>query len=288
MGRGKSAASRELIAACYDILAEIQPASVRAVCYRLFVAGLLKNMSKNETNRVSTQLVWARKNGNIPDAWIVDETESIERPASWDHPAEYADAIEQSYRKNFWATQRTLVEVWSEKGTVRGTLAPVLDRYGVAFRVFGGFASYTVVKGVARASKLSTQPLEVLYVGDHDPSGMYMSEEDLPARLEEYRAERLLLRRVALTTADRDSGDLVPFSADTKTADTRHRWYVRRYGTRCAELDAMNPTVLRERVEAAIVAHIDGHAWARAKQTEELERASLFEVVGQWRLSLGA
>ena len=43
-GRGKAQKSLELIDAAREILEEIQPASVRAVCYRLFVAGLIANM----------------------------------------------------------------------------------------------------------------------------------------------------------------------------------------------------------------------------------------------------
>jgi hypothetical protein len=37
------------------------------------------------------------------------------------------------------------VEVWSEKGTVRGVLDPVLKEYGVGFRVMHGFGSATSV-----------------------------------------------------------------------------------------------------------------------------------------------
>jgi hypothetical protein len=59
MGRGKSPKTVALIEAAFSILEEIQPASVRAVCYRLFTLGLIKNMDKAETNKVSTQLTWA-------------------------------------------------------------------------------------------------------------------------------------------------------------------------------------------------------------------------------------
>ena len=41
MARGKSSQSLELIDAAYEILEEIQPASVRAVCYKLFNRGLI-------------------------------------------------------------------------------------------------------------------------------------------------------------------------------------------------------------------------------------------------------
>ena len=39
MPRGKTQRSVDLIAACYDILQEIHPATVRAVCYQLFIRG---------------------------------------------------------------------------------------------------------------------------------------------------------------------------------------------------------------------------------------------------------
>ena len=39
----------------------------------------------------------------------------------------------------------------------------------------------------------------VLYVGDFDPSGMYMSEEDLPNRLSKYDGNHVTLKRIALT-----------------------------------------------------------------------------------------
>jgi hypothetical protein len=42
-------------------------------------------------------------------------------------------------------TQPKQVEVWSEKGTVRGVLWPVLSRLGVGFRVMHGFSSATSV-----------------------------------------------------------------------------------------------------------------------------------------------
>ena len=83
MGRGKSKQTLGLIAAAWRILAEIQPASIRAVCYRLFTLHIITSMSKNETNKVSTQLTWAREHDIIPWAWIVDETRAPERVSAF-------------------------------------------------------------------------------------------------------------------------------------------------------------------------------------------------------------
>ena len=75
------------------------------------------------------------------------------------------------------------VEVWSEKGTIRGTLAPVLQGYGVTFRVMHGYGSATAINQVATESREAGKTLIVFYVGDWDPSGLHMSEVDLERRL---------------------------------------------------------------------------------------------------------
>ena len=51
--------------------------------------------------------------------------------------------------ETFGTEQPVRVEVWSEKGTVRGVLAPILDEYGVGFRVMHGFSSATTVHDIA-------------------------------------------------------------------------------------------------------------------------------------------
>jgi len=129
------------------------------------------------------------------------------------------------------------VEVWSEKGTVRGVLAPVLDEYGVGFRVMHGFSGATTIYNVAQDD--DGRLLIVMYVGDYDPSGMCMSEHDIPSRVAEYGGDHVELRGIALTREHLDG--LPSFPASDKTKDTRYKWFVRNYGDRCWELDAHHP-----------------------------------------------
>ena len=110
------------------------------------VSGIIASMSKNETNKVSTQLTWARENGVIPWEWIVDETRAPERASAWENPAHYVEAVKRAYRCDRWVDQPDWVEVMSEKGTIRGTLAPVLEHYGVTLRVMHGFGSATSIR----------------------------------------------------------------------------------------------------------------------------------------------
>jgi hypothetical protein len=259
-GRGKSAKSLALISAAYDVLSAIHPATVRAVCYQLFVRGVIRSMAKTETNRVSRLLRIALESEEISWSWIVDETREPERVSAWESPAAYTETVKRSYRRDRWADQPCRVEVWSEKGTVRGTLAPVLDRYGVTFRVMRGYAWATAAYDVALESLRDAdrgRPLIVLYVGDHDPSGMHMSVVDLPTRIARYGGVIETFNRLAIHEIDTVNPTIPSFPADDKTNDPRHRWYVQRYGTRCWELDALSPVTLRDRVEAAITDVID-------------------------------
>ena len=81
-------------------------------------------MARSEMARVYRLLLKAREQGIIPWEWIVDETREFERVATWDDPeALRPRPSPRSYRRDFWNQQPVRVEVWSEKGTVRGVLA---------------------------------------------------------------------------------------------------------------------------------------------------------------------
>jgi hypothetical protein len=161
---------------------------------------------------------------------------------------------------------------------VRGVLAPVLDHYAVGFRVMHGFASATAVYDVAQDD--DGRELNVLYVGDYDPSGMYMSARDLPDRLSKYDGNHVLLTRIALTRGH--VRGLPSFPASDKKDDKRYEWFVANYGKRCWELDAMDPNDLRECVKDAIAELIEPVAWERCEIVNKAEQESLRGVLQKW------
>jgi hypothetical protein len=283
MARGKARKSLQLIRKCEEILALIQPATVRAVCYQLFSQGWIENMTKRETNKVGSQLVYAREEGLIPWSWIVDETRHPERMLVWDDIDECVENTKASYRRDYWLEQETHVEVWSEKGTVRGTLKPVLDEYQVTFRAMHGYSSATEIHNAALQAQDSWQEWVILYVGDWDPSGMHMSEQDGPGRLREYGADEVTFTRIAVQGQDHGPLQGLSFPAHTKSQDPRYRWFVEHYGPTCWELDAMNPNDLRARVGQAIADYIDVEAWEAMQRVERVECQSLQEILGRWQ-----
>jgi hypothetical protein len=167
--RGMARESLELIEWMYAAIKAAQPITGRGVGYKMFVAKLIASMERTEMRRVYRLLKEARERGIIPWAWIVDETRELERVSTWSNPAEYARCVARSYRRDFWDQQPCRVQVWSEKGTVRGVLQPVLDHYAVGFNLVHGFNSATNVHDISEDD--DGRPLIILYVGDFDPSG---------------------------------------------------------------------------------------------------------------------
>jgi hypothetical protein len=284
MPRGRLQRTKDLWAACLEILEAIKPASVRAVCYQLFNLKLIDCMKVHCTKRISAHLTQARKEGVIPWAWIADETGGIEQPyGTWENPEEFMATVMRAYHRDRWAQQPSLVEVWSEKSTVRGTLAPVLYEYGVQVRYLGGWGGTTKVYEAAQFIAHAGKPVIILYVGDFDPSGMRMSEEDLPGRLAEYGRAPHRFERIALTATDGPDLGLASFPASDKVKDVNYPWFVARYGDTCWELDAMNPVDLRRRVAEHIERYIDWDAWERCQVTEEAEQRSMAAFFGTWK-----
>jgi hypothetical protein len=239
-------------------------------------------MGKGCTDRVSTQLTWARENDLIPWEWIADDTRKIERRASWDSPAILLKAAAQQYRRDWWEQQDSRVLLCSEKSTVAGTVKPITDQYGVGFLSLHGYSSATRAKDVAELSVEDDRPLTLLYIGDWDPSGMDMSERDLPNRIDRYGGV-VTVERIALTVGDIADPNLPSFAAESKSKDARYPWFSQRYGSRCWELDALSPVILRERVEDRIRYMIDWEAWERCEAVERVERNSILEFVGSWK-----
>ena len=277
-GRGMAQESLDLIAAMYAAAEAAQPITGRGVGYKLFAATLISSMEESEMQRVYRLLRVARERGDIPWEWIVDETRELEICSSWADPAAFVRTVSRAYRRDFWQHQPQRVLIVSEKGTVRGVLAPVLEELGVGFRVMHGFSSATAVYDIAQ--DCDGRPLIILYIGDYDPSGMFMSEVDLPERLAKYDGNHVQVRRIALTQAHHS---LPWFPASDKKRDTRHPWFVRNYGDRCWELDALDPNDLRALVEEAIRREIEPKAWKRCAVVEKAERESLRHVLDSWK-----
>ena len=138
--RGMAQRSLDLIEAMYAAAEAAQPITGRGIGYKLFTAR--PDPLDGAGRRCSASIACSRRRASRASS---RGSGSSTRPASSSGrrpgpiPPSMPAACARSYRRDFWDQQPVRVEVWSEKGTVRGVLAPVLDQYAVGFRVMHGF-----------------------------------------------------------------------------------------------------------------------------------------------------
>lgn len=248
--------------------------TVRQVYYRLVAANLIRNI-QSEYSAVQGLLTKARYAGLIDWDAIEDRTRAPEKDRDWPTAKGAVDEVADSFRLDRWMGQSFYVELWVEKSALAGVLAPIAHAYHVTLMVNRGSSSASAMKESAdriRARCAPYGPHErpvVLYVGDHDPSGIDMIR-DVRDRLVEFGCPDWLdVRPVALTMAQVEEYNPPPNPlkrkddpkkykvADGSLADPRAAAYVEQYGTSSWEVDALPPDALDVLLRKTINSYVD-------------------------------
>jgi hypothetical protein len=113
--------------------------------------------------------------------------------------------------------------------------------------------------------------LYVIYLGDHDPSGIDMSRDVLD-RMELFvnsneHIQDIEVQRVALNMDQ--VRELNPPENPAKITDSRAESYIRRFGRSSWELDAIEPSALAALVRRAITALIDRKLWTNSGRKQQ-------------------
>ena len=255
--------------------------TLRRVFYALVAMNIIPNTERAYKNLSST-LDKARWEGYL-ELDALDDLGRVSSAASaWNSPTELLLSAAEQYRSDWWSDANPLVEVWAEKAAVAGIVEPIAHECGVRFLACRGFSSLTAL--AEAASRWHDQEhVVVLYVGDHDPSGLDM-DRDLANRLkrlvEMMRVEATVeLRRIALTTDQIDLYQLPP--QPTKSTDSRARGYTADHNGSW-ELDALDADVLaglvRDTIGELAPADINDR-----KAADEAYRTPIRELAGQIR-----
>jgi hypothetical protein len=262
-----------------EILEVERPMTLRALYYRLASAGHLPATDPGY-NRLKKVMKRLRESGVVPvTGWLVDRVRSTLKPSSWTGLADFGDTVRQAYRKNLWAHMPHHVEVFVEKDAIAGTIQQITAEYDVALHVIRGDVSISFAGEIANLWKRINKPIHGYYLGDFDPSGFGI-ETELREKLVRYSGKVPNWTRLGVVEEDFEEFDLLalPVKNSSRSAE-----FIRKYGTRCAEVDAIPPTELRDRVRAAIESHIDQEQWSRLKRVEELESRTIVDLVSDWR-----
>lgn len=249
--------------------------SVRQVYYQLVTKDLIPNNPKSY-NRIKGYIADGRKAGLIDWDMIVDRTRGVAIPSHWDSPAEIVRSAASQFRIDKWEDQPRHVEVMVEKDALSGILGPVCRDLDVPFTANKGYSSdsamYRAGKRLWRARALDQKEIFILYLGDHDPSGIDM-DRDIFDRLNMYSGMDLKVKRLALLMSQIE-GMNVPENP-AKTSDSRYEGYVVQFGTSSWELDAVEPTELARLVTEAVEDLRDPDLWEVAVEKENRMRQEL-------------
>lgn len=251
-----------------EIIAAMQPMTVRQVFYQASVKGLV-DKSESGYGKVQTDLVQMRKSGALPYDWLADNTRWQRRPRTHNSVRAALEDTARLYRKSLWVDANARVEIWLEKDALAGVILPVTYDYDVPLMVTRGYASLSFLHSAAEDIGESDKPTYIYHLSDFDPSGV-----DAGVKIEETLRElapraELHFERLGVTPAQIDSWRLP--SRPTKQSDTR----AKTFGAISVELDAIEPDMLRLLLQRAIEQHLPQDQFEVLKQAEASEREQL-------------
>jgi len=254
--------------------------SLRQLYYRGVSQNLYQNTIESYT-KLGRLVSEARLAGYLDWDHVEDRGRRPVTPKLWESPHHIIRAATETFKIDKWETQKNHVIVMVEKQAMEGIFIPVCEEFDVEFHTNKGYSSssalYEAGKAIQEKVAIHKKDVTVIYAGDHDPSGVEMSQ-DILERLQLFSQCDITVMRVALNMAQVKRYNPPPqFS---KEKDSRTPAYIERFGTdECWELDALSPSVLAGVVRAAITSLIDPVAWAKAKAKEDAMKDQLQDIV---------
>lgn len=265
--------------ACCDIVLEEKPLTVRRVLYRCAVAGIVAGTEDSCYNQVQRLVLQLRRKNFLDYRWISDSTRSRDKGSSWSGLEDFRETAINAYRKDLWSRQAWHIEVFTEKDAMSGVLRPITREYDIHLNVIRGQVSESFAWNIADEWSRIDKPIQVLYFGDHDPSGLNI-EASLRNRLLGFlpkeKREWVFFKRLGANDADFRNSDLI--SIPVKKKDKSAREYLKTYGDRCVEVDAIDMNEIRRRLDSEIKTFIDMKEWESLQLTERLEKETIDQL----------
>ena len=275
--RGFRGNSGVLAAVICDIVLEDHPMTLRGLFYRVVSTGLIDSTSNQNYKKIGRLVTSLRREGLLRYEWIVDSLRATLKPSSWTGLADFADTVREAYRKDFWNELPSYVHIFCEKDAIAGVLQPSTEKYDVRLSPARGYCSESFAYEIASTWKRIKKPIFAAYFGDYDPSGFDI-ERNLRTKLADMSGRDFEWIRLGVNQDDFDEFNLVRLKP--KKSDCRYKKFFEQHGKDCAEVDAIPPSELRDRVEKFILNHIPEREWLRLQEVEALERESFQRTLG--------
>jgi hypothetical protein len=258
--------------------------TVRQLYYQMVARDLIPNTVESY-KKITGTVNDARLAGLMDWDMIEDRTRAFEKRSRWESPASIVGACAEQFHMDMWDDQETRVFCIVEKEALAGVLAGPCYEWDVPLLAARGYPSVTVVREFVERDLLPVlengQNVQILHLGDHDPSGIDMTRDlreriNLFADLDSFGKAGygwLNVERIALTMDQID--DQKPPPNPAKETDSRFAEYRQRFGDESWELDALRPQYLNDLIETHIEEHVDTEKWAAKEKAIKEGRAKI-------------
>ena len=229
--------------------------TLRQLYYQLVSRDIIPNKVQ-EYAKLGKLLVKGRMAG-VVDWEAIEDRIRVPFLPYWVHGVADAvdDTIEQ-YRLDRQDGQEVYIELWVEKDALSGVLKRITSHYHINLMVNRGYSSCTAMHDAYKRFKRQERQgkkVYILYLGDHDPSGLDMIR-DIEDRLHEFGVNPTV-KPIGLTMKQIEQYNPPPNPA--KITDPRAKWYIQEHGNTSWEVDALNPKVLHQLVRKNVEKLID-------------------------------
>lgn len=177
-----------------------------------------------------------------------------------------------------WGDQPNYCEVWIEKDALVGVIERTCSKWRVPYFSCRGYNSQSEQYDAGKRLKgkvAEGKNVTIFHLGDHDPSGMHMTVDNKD-RLSMFAGGNIKVKRLGLNMDQVRKYNPPPNPA--KESDRRFAGYVKKFGKKCWELDALEPKIINAIVDKNIKALVDDKLWKKTDRRENAEKEEMFAI----------
>jgi len=252
--------------------------TLRQLFYQFVAEDLIKN-SERSYRRLGTIISGGRLAGLIDWDSIKDRTRSLEAYRTDQTPFQTITTAANRYQIDMWEKQESYVEVWVEKEALIDVVEKACNSFMVPHFACRGYVSQSAMWEAAQRMESKThKDCLIIHLGDHDPSGIDMTR-DIRDRMELFECH-VNVDRIAMNMDWIKSNNPPPNPA--KVTDSRADNYIKKYGNKSWELDAIKPGELASMIATRISYEITQSQWDKDAERQENDKHTLMYILKNW------
>lgn len=264
---------------CDEYMADGYTLTLRQLYYQFVARGFIENSIKSYNN-LGNVISDARLAGLLDWDAIEDRTRNLSALQTWNSPREILEQDARVFKYDFWDEQPVYIEVWVEKEALVGVIERAAYKWRCPYFACRGYSSQSEQWRAGVRFKNMCKPVKIIHLGDHDPSGIDMTRDNIDRLLMFSEDSDVEVTRIALNMPQVERYNPPPNPA--KFQDPRAADYIRKFGSESWELDALDPHVIDDLISREIEQYIDQEIWNETKEREGRAKAKLKELAENW------